>query len=281
MLKFIKMRLFKKTSGGFTLAEVIISCALLGILILGVIMFVSPILETVGNTNTCTQASNVAKSIEYYISRSIRNAAYITILDKENAADVVTDYSDIIDQLQQQGEVDNYSLKCISIRRLLDNKSKTYKYFICNEEVGSAIDLNTPTLVFDPCYFDGIYPKVTIRQVSQKKEDGTPDPDKYMPAVEIKVDLYDGVDMRDSKTNLSENDLIFSGKGYTVFRNIEMYADLEDDDKPSILPRVTKQVGKFPPPVAGDEKDSIHNDDDHNDTFIFYVERTLSASTTT
>ncbi|MDE7194888.1 MAG: prepilin-type N-terminal cleavage/methylation domain-containing protein, partial [Oscillospiraceae bacterium] len=40
MMKRIKRLLLCRKNGGFTLAEMIISCALLGILMLGIVMFV-------------------------------------------------------------------------------------------------------------------------------------------------------------------------------------------------------------------------------------------------
>ena len=125
-LKRITHFLACRNKGGFTLSEVIISCALLGILMLGIVMFISPILETVKTTNSSTRASNAAESIEYYISRSIRNAAYIAVFTETNFTDVQSKASAVITDLKAKTD-SNYNLKCISKRYAMDEKSQNYK----------------------------------------------------------------------------------------------------------------------------------------------------------
>lgn len=263
-MKRFRRLLSCRNNGGFTLAEMIISCALLGILMLGIVMFVSPILDTVSTTNAGTRASNAAESIEYYISRSIRNAAYVAVLTDTSFTDVQSKAAAVITELK--GKTDsNYSLKCISIRYAMDDKSQTYKYFICNETVeasGALKSNSTPSsdsMVFDPCYFDGIYPKVLLSRVQQEQPDGTK---KDMPAVKIDVEIYDDSQMR--KSTPPANDLIFSGSGYTVLRNIE----ISQQDKS------LKQPFKVIEPLPN----SLNpGDDAMKETYIFYVERTLAT----
>lgn len=288
MFKLIKRRFLKRNSGGFTLVEVIISCALLGILILGVIMFVSPILNSVNSTNKNTRASNAAETVEYYISRSIRNAAYITILtntDFEEASN-----SDVLAGLLEKYGLENvsgqYSLKCISIRYAMDSKSKTRKYFICNEtfDTHGVLQANSgpapDTMVFDPCYFDGIYPEVVFSPVKVTKKvkqpDGTEkDEDVLTAALEMTVRVYDSEDM-------NGDDMIFEGVGYTTLRNIDAaYQDANSSlgfnmlDKDNLDSDSEKKLGTLP------VKMREIADDDHRETYIFYVERKLSATPTT
>ena len=275
MMKRIRRFLACRRNGGFTLAEMIISCALLGILILGIVMFISPILETVSTTNASTRASNAAESIEYYISRSIRNAAYIAVFTDTGFSDVQSPASDTIAELKAKTD-SNYSLKCISVRYAMDDKSQTYKYFICNEtvETSGALksnpsdNLDPKTLVFDPCYFDGIYPKVVLIQVQQEQDDGS---NKAMPAVKIDVEVYDDPQMR--KSTPPANDLIFTGTGYTILRNIELSQQDKSLKQPfNILPATGGSLGTLPVP--------LHSDDDTmKETYIYYVERTLATVT--
>ena len=259
--KRIRRCLACRNKGGFTLSEVIISCALLGILMLGIVMFISPILETVSTTNASTRASNAAESIEYYISRSIRTVAYIGVFTDTGFSDVQSKASTVIADLNTKTD-SNYNLKCISIRYAMDEKSQTYKYFICNETVESSGALksnSTPSvdsMVFDPCYFDGIYPKVTLSRVKQEQPDGST---KDMPSVKIDVEVYDD-------SQMGNMDLIFSGTGYTILRNIE----ISQQDKS------LKQPFKVMDPLPN----SLNpGDDTMKETYIYYVERTLATVT--
>lgn len=263
MKRFKRLRRFLafRNKGGFTLSEVIISCALLGILMLGIVMFISPILETVNTTNASTRASNAAESIEYYISRSIRNAAYIAVFTDTNFTDVQSKASATITDLKNKTD-SNYNLKCISIRYAMDEKSQTYKYFICSETVESSGTLKsnaTPSsdsMVFDPCYFEGIYPKVVLSRVKPEQPDGST---KDMPAVKIDVEVY-------GDSSMGNTDLIFSGTGYTILRNIE----ISQQDKS--LKQPFKVIDPLPNPLNP-------GDDSMKETYIYYVERTLATAT--
>lgn len=261
-LKRFRRLLACRNKGGFTLSEMIISCALLGILMLGIVMFISPILDTVSSTNQSTRASNAAESIEYYISRSIRNAAYIAVFTDTNFPDVQSKAASTITDLRNKAD-SNYSLKCISIRYAMDERSQTYKYFICNETVdgSGALKSNSPptadSMVFDTCYFDSIYPKVSFTRVHQEQPDGS---EKDMPAVEINVEVY-------NDSQMGNTDLIFSGKGFTILRNIEL--DMQNNP--------TNPTFKIIEPLPN----SLNpGDDSMKETYIFYVERILAATPT-
>ncbi|MDE7193698.1 MAG: hypothetical protein K2O14_06975, partial [Oscillospiraceae bacterium] len=212
--------------------------------------------------------------IEYYISRSIRNAAYIAVLTDTDFSDVQSKGNSVITELR--GKTDsNYSLKCISIRYAMDDKSQTYKYFICNETVESSGALKTnstpasDTMVFDPCYFDGIYPKVIISRVQQEQSDGSK---KDMPAVQIDVEIFDDPLMRggkgDTTASPTSSDLVFSGTGYTVLRNIELSQQDTSLNQPF---KITEPLPKSLNP----------GDNSFKETYIFYVERKLAATPTT
>lgn len=277
-MKRIKRLLLCRRNGGFTLAEMIISCALLGILMLGMFMFISPILDTVSTTNESTRASNAAESIEYYISRSIRNAAYISVLTDTNFTDVQTKASDIIMTLKNKGSEANYNLKCISIRYMKDDRSQNNKYFICNESFssGGTLDSAATVKVFDACYFDGIYPRIILSQVQQEQDDGSK---KDMPAVQINVEVFDDPQMRRDGGN-GYNGLVFSGTGYTILRNIEISQQDKTLGQPfNIVSSATigKELGTLPVSLSSGDPDDKSKE---METYIFYVERTLATTPT-
>ncbi|MDE6032224.1 MAG: prepilin-type N-terminal cleavage/methylation domain-containing protein [Oscillospiraceae bacterium] len=277
-MKKIKRLLACRRNGGFTLAEMVISCALLGILMLGMFMFISPILDTVTSTNESTRASNAAETIEYYISRSIRNAAYISVFTDTNFTDVQTKASDIIMALKNKGSEANYELKCISIRYMKDTKSQENKYFICNETFssGGSLDSSATVKVFDACYFEGIYPKIILSQVQQEQDDGSK---KDMPAVQINVEVYDDPQMRRNGGS-GYSGLVFSGTGYTILRNIELSQQDKTLSQPfnivSSAP-IGKTLGTLPVSLSSGDPDDKAKE---METYIIYVERTLATTPT-
>ncbi len=278
-MEHIKRLLLCRRNGGFTLAEVIISCALLGILIMGMFMFVAPILDTVNSTNESTRASNAAESVEYYISRSIRNAAYIAVLTDTNFTDVQSKASDIIMALKGKGGEANYNLKCISIRYMADEKSGNNKYFICNESFSPAgtLDSALTEKVFDSCYFEGVYPKVALTQVQQEQDDGSK---KNMPAVQINVEVYDDPQLRKDGGN-GYSGLVFSGTGYTILRNIELSQQDKTLNQPFNIVNsgtIGKELGTLPVSLSSGDPD---DESKEMETYIFYVERTLAVTTPT
>lgn len=285
MMKRIKRLLACRRNGGFTLAEMVISCALLGILMLGIVMFVSPILDTVTSTNKSTRASNTAESIEYYISRSLRNAAYVSVFTDTNFEDLKTNASAISiikNELLPKKDA-NYDLKCISIRYARDEKSDTYKYFICNETVEPSGELKTNTtpsadsMVFEPCYFDGIYPQVIMTQVMQEQDDGS---EKRMPAIKIEVNVYDDPQMRKDGGS-GYTGLVFSGTGYTILRNIELSQQDKTLNQPFNIVSASpmgKELGTLPVSLGSGDPTKKSQE---METYIFYVERSLATGTPT
>lgn len=261
-MKKMKRLLLCRNSGGFTLAEVIISCALLGILLIGIGLFISPILSIVSDTNSSTRASNLATTVEYYISRSVRNAAFIAVYSEAEFSDTTTNSNITTDVNEMKSFVSansSYSLKCISIRYAYDELSGTNKYFICNEKVKSdgtldAVNSNSNALsqdclVFDTCYFDDLYLGINIEQ-----ETDAADSTKLLPAIRVDISVYDDAAM-------DQNSLVFFGQGYTTLRNIE----LAQND--ASLQSKYKIIGSLPTSLGTGK-----------DTYIYYVERTLATT---
>ena len=70
-MKAILRRLKKRNSGGFTLVEVIVSCALLAVLLGGMMLFIYPVIRTFDDTEKVYTADNVANCIDEYITKKI------------------------------------------------------------------------------------------------------------------------------------------------------------------------------------------------------------------
>ncbi len=276
-MKRFKRLLSKRNKAGFTLTEVIISTALLGILILGMTMFMSPLFGIIQDNTADVRANNLGTSLNYYISRSIRNACFVAVFTGAKYDDFTSDTgTDPVKTIKEMGTYvtghANYQMKCISIRKVQDYKNNGIsKYMLFNEKVdksGLLDSTDNPTgsnpdrLVFEKCYYDGLFPAMEFSRPKLKKlkEDGSGDYEEtsdLAPSIQIKVTIRD-------KDGTDANDVIFIGEGYSELRNIKTsQEDAGLNLKYKIYTPVPTVINASPAPT------------DTTDTFIFYVERVL------
>lgn len=272
-VKRFKRLLSKRNNGGFTLVEVIISTALLGILVLGMTMFMSPLFGIMNDNKADVRANNLGTSINYYLSRSIRNACFVAVYTNTSYSKFTSDDgSDALKAVMEMGKYvtdnNNYQMKCISIRRVQDYKGSNYKYMLFNERVksGGLLDsMDNPTggnddrLVFEKCYYDGLFPAMEFSQPYKLKlkEDGTYEESTDLaPSVQIKVTIRD-------KDSTDTNDVIFVGEGYSEIRNVKIS---QEDSTLDLGYKIYSPI-----PTLINTAPAAPN----TDTFIFYVERIL------
>lgn len=77
----LKRLLKARNSSGFTLVEVILSCALLSILILGIMMFVTPVLRMVTSGQKNARATMLSETIDTYIAGVLRTAKKVEVFE--------------------------------------------------------------------------------------------------------------------------------------------------------------------------------------------------------
>lgn len=77
----LKRLLKARNSSGFTLVEVILSCALLSILILGIMMFVTPVLKMVTSGQKNARATMLSETVDTYIAGVLRTAAVVEVFE--------------------------------------------------------------------------------------------------------------------------------------------------------------------------------------------------------
>lgn len=82
----LKRLLKARNSSGFTLVEVILSCALLSILILGIMMFVTPVLKMVTSGQKNARATMLSETVDTYIAGVLRTARKIEVFENVNLA---------------------------------------------------------------------------------------------------------------------------------------------------------------------------------------------------
>lgn len=292
MTKKLKKLLSKRNNGGFTMVEVIVSAALLGVLLLGMLAFVSPVLNNIHDNEKNARALNVGSCIEHYISRSLRYANYVAIFqnakydDTQASGDITS--PNIPEKIAAMKafvtsaeNIAVYELKCISLKWTMDEKTQEYKYMLYQEGFRTntaEIDPAKAKPVFDGCLYDALYPEVKFTMTTNQGDwEGAPTVDpadiKVRPSHKIEVNIYDdpGMDF---------HDLVFVGTGYTEYLNIKSKDNPDDASSPTGKKyRIYTGVETFLRTDADVEADSSIIGP--GDIYIYYVARKATYNSTT
>lgn len=143
MKKFFNLkRLLKmRNKSGFTLVEVIISSALLGILIMGICMFVTPVLSMISTGQKSARATMLAETIDTYIVGCLKNAKKVGVIENSSIERMTMAgamgtgvWADIIPFMMQSGNSDKYEVRCLGIcwvdnQGLDGNQNKPRSFF--------------------------------------------------------------------------------------------------------------------------------------------------------
>lgn len=137
MKKLSPARLFKKRrNSGFTLVEVIISCALLGILVFGVFAFASPIMNLINTGKKSARATGLAETIDTYIVGTLRssirtaviqNTSFERIHSQSVALDNALDLRPIYQFMCEEDNATKYEVRCLGICWVNDKSSPQYR----------------------------------------------------------------------------------------------------------------------------------------------------------
>ena len=116
----------RRKNSGFTLVEVVISCGLLGILVLGVTLFITPVLRSAASNEANVRANLLAETIDNYINRSMRSAYFVQIFTNADRSDAydggaiaenenLKAMREFIDKCVDSDGKKVFELKCISL----------------------------------------------------------------------------------------------------------------------------------------------------------------------
>lgn len=210
MLKRMKRLLRLRNKSGFTMVEVIIACALLGILIVGIMGFITPVLTSVRTKEQNARAFMLSEAIDKYIANAIQYAVYVQPITGAIAADTeaegdelptvlglkypTTEYdnselngatysekglNDLLTCFNTDLAGEVFEIKCIGIRWLDVPGENTKKLMLTNEKVNQktcALDTDAAQVVFDAAFYDDLYPIVEFtnytNQYQLKNDDG-------------------------------------------------------------------------------------------------------------
>lgn len=264
-MKRLKRLLHRRLkNSGFTLVEMIVSCGLLGILVLGVTAFIGPVLRTVGENEENVRAKLLTQTIDDFVTRSTRDSYYIAIFTNKDRADAYDGGTVAEDENLKKMKAfvdknnDVYEFKCMSYTWAEDPQSNEYKYMLMTEKFKSASTAieNKPVPVFEYCFYDGLFPQITIEPVmvnkltsdsSEESAESGEEKTKVAAAIKSTYTVY-----TDQKMAVPD----FIGIGYTEFCAVRVDSD---ENKTSNY--------KFYP------INEIDSGAEHPTTFIYYVVR--------
>ncbi len=259
MFKRMKRLLRLRSKSGFTLVEMIIACALLGILIVGMMGFMTPIMASIHTKEQNARAVMLSEAIDSYIANSVQYAFYVQTIDTAAGVDTkasgsaqpgvlalkyVDDefekqkdkgLSDLLNCLKTDLAGDVYEIRCIGMRWIeVPGGNGEKKLMLTNEKVDQntcALDPDGYKPVFDAAFYDGLYPIVRFENYSNqyqlKDEDGTPQDQvkeedvDIAPSIKVTTDVYLTPDCYSTDKSTRENALrSWSGVIYADFTNI-------------------------------------------------------------
>lgn len=280
MLKKIKRRLFSRKNGGFTLVEVIVSAALLGVLLVGIIAFITPTLKLMKSEETDSHASMVANTLENYITRSLRSTPYVKVVKNASFADFAAgspqvnsgDVDEMLKWAEESANANIYEIRAISLRKTVDDRTGETKYMLYQSYFKDrGLSSDHDTLVFAPCFYDGLFPTVDIKQATNqyrdgsfpKNEDGTTQSLENRPAIELTLNVYDDKDM-------GQGSLVFSGTGLTELHMIAINDYDQAENKNSYGYKIYGESKVI-------EDDADAKTQGKEDIFIIYAARKLTT----
>lgn len=194
MKKLLKIKRLLKTrnKSGFTLVEVIISCALLSILVLGIMMFVTPVLRTVTSGQKNARATMLAETVDTYIAGVLRTAKKVEVYENVNVTSSAT--ADInlkgvdpkglndISTFMAEGENSlNYEVHAIGLvtkdaGALTEQGIRVYDLIVDPGTLNiksESFHLSNDRQTFNDLMFEGLYVTVKLETFKQQNADGT------------------------------------------------------------------------------------------------------------
>lgn len=292
-MKKILRLLKRRKNGGFTLVEVIVSCVLLGILILAVFGMITPVMDVIMRNDKNANGLMIAEAAEAYIDKNIKNSVYAAVFTNAQYSDltdtITADHEAMKIMLAFLKDSDNskiYDLKIIGIRWQEDKRLNQYKYMVTNitpkiSDDGTKIEsIKEESKVFEDCFYDNLYPDFLFEVLAYNEYplDADKKPDKTQPikstrnvAIKTTIDVYSNPDM---------TALAAEGSGYADFINIRTPAINRED----IYKLYSIEDGVDAMGVDIDVYTQLRTDDvfkadcgdtAHPETFIVYVTRKL------
>lgn len=246
MKKFFKIkRLLKaRNKSGFTLVEVIISCALLAILVLGIMTFVTPVLKMVSSGQKNARATMLAETVDTYISGILRTAKMVEVFENVNyecpgVANInLTSYSPSggglykIDEFMRTGtHAENFEVRALGIITKNSGDVTTQGLRIYNielqngfadgSEVASAFNFKgTPRIAFQDLMFEGLYPVVKLETFKAQESSTGDETEHNASGYRISTKVYSDSKCYSAVSQEERDKSRLAFEGVTFFENL-------------------------------------------------------------
>ena len=255
MLKKLKRLRLWRNNSGFTLVEVIVASALLGVLLLGVMGFTQPVLQSVATKEQNARAVMLSEAINSYVMGSLKDAYYIQTFSNVGATDAklvgaattpllvtlkydgseyplnanegLEDMISALDAAHGYFNPDVYMIKAIGVRWVNDNKTGGKKLALTEEVVNQLtgeIDDSKSKVVFSDCFYDGLFPIIKFENYENpyKVDPANPTIPVLASGLKITTDIYLNAECYSTTEGVRKAaTLNFTGSGYVDFINIK------------------------------------------------------------
>ena len=250
----LKRLLKKRNNGGFTLVEVVISCALLGILVVGVVSFMAPVMSMVQMNQKNARATMLAEALDVYISGCLRNARKVEVFTNTSVGEVTSSgiYGTSAEVsggklnltlfMSAGNNYDLYEIRCLGITWEDDEMSPVTgrkKLIVTNCKVEMVSDKYNNDLrikdiqkVFDDSMYDGLYPVITLETFKTQNDDGSPG--SYAAnGYKISSKIFADPDCYDITSDAARENttLAFEGVTYVECTNMKTKTTVDGEEK--------------------------------------------------
>lgn len=172
----LKRLLKKRNNGGFTLIEVVISCALLGILVVGICTFATPVMNAVSRGKASARATLLTEMLDTYIAGILKNARQVEVMQNttlEAAATGLKDSTDadkglntIITFMSDPNNAADYEVRCLGISWVNDSRTDAKRKLMLTtntlDTAANGYKVKGVSKVFDDVIYNGLYPIINI-----------------------------------------------------------------------------------------------------------------------
>ena len=302
MFKYIKRLLGKRNNTGFTLVEVVVSVALLGVMILGVLGFMAPVLASVAEKKENARAVMLMEAIDSYITNSVRYAKYMKIYTNVKIGTDPTagdsDFSEMTSKVDALHE-----LRCFSFNWKATGVQNEYKLVLRQNKVNQST-FKIETLpsgepnsidVMGDCAYEGlnIVPKISLIDNNYDVPDPL-DPSNTVPKYpvgdpELRYIGFQNITQvyRDkrcystSEEYRSTGTLAYVGQSYTTCTTIaSTFSNKKTGSAGYVYKIYETSEGTYD--LTGVDSSNIWEDDNgdeyyYPETYVYYVVRKLDA----
>lgn len=306
MFKYIKRLFGKRNNAGFTLVEVVVSIALLGIMLIGVLGFTAPLLANVAEKQQDAQAVMLMEAVDSYITNSLRNAKFLKIIANVNMNDTAflgtpewaaadNDIREMAKAAAASGGEDE--LHCISFRWRPTGGLGERKLVLMQETVtcqtnGSYTLSATPTEVMGDAIYNKMYIVPQFEMISSNPANPG-DPKTHNIGIANVTRVYKNGDCYStSYSNRRASSFAYEGQSFNALTVISsQFVNRYDNGYKykayDLFDAFTYnangvQIGGYSTAGAASEiwTDDAGNEYYYPETYIFYVARNLGVTTT-